>query len=82
MQLDAKTIALTNGLLARVFAIDPFFATWDIATSRGSAIRAVSEEATVTLDGRTYLVGGAIPLLDDTSGACPLPHERIALGHI
>jgi hypothetical protein len=74
VHLDDKTIALTNGLLARVFAIDPFFATWDVATSRGSAIRAVSEEATVTLDGTTYAVGGGIPLLDDGSGgACPLP---------
>jgi hypothetical protein len=74
-QLDNQTIALTNGLVARVFAIEPFFATWDIATSKGSAIRAVSEEATVTLDGRTYHVGGAFPLLDDGSGAaCPLPH--------
>jgi hypothetical protein len=72
-QLDNQTIALTNGLLARVFAVAPFFATWDIATSKGSALRGISEEATVTLDGRTYNVGGAFPLLDDGS-ACPLPH--------
>ena len=74
-QLDNQTIALTNGLVARVFAISPFFTTWDIATSEGSAIRGVSDEATITLDGRTYTVGRAHPLLDDGSGkTCPLPH--------
>ena len=71
--LDSTTIALTNGLLARVFAIHPFFATWDIATSRGSALRAISEEAVVSMDGRNYSVGGGVPLLDGTSAACPLP---------
>ena len=70
--LDNDTISLSNGLLARVFAIKPFFATWDIATSSGSALRAISEEATVTLDGKKYAVGGAIPLLADGT-ACPLP---------
>ena len=70
--LDNQTITLTNGLLARTFAIAPFFATWDIATSSGSALRAISEEATVTLDGKLYAVGGAIPLLQNGS-ACPLP---------
>lgn len=73
-QLDNQTIALTNGLVARVFAVSPFFATWDIVTDQGSVIRGISDEATVTLDGRTYTVGGAHPLLDDGSGkACPLP---------
>ena len=72
--LDNATLALENGFLARVFAISPFFATWDVATIRGSALRAISAEATVTLDGRTYAVGGGVPLLDDGSGnACPLP---------
>jgi hypothetical protein len=72
-QLDNYTVALTNGLVARVFAVSPFFATWDIATLRGSALRAVSDEATVTLDGRTYSVGGAMPLLENGK-ECPLPH--------
>ena len=71
-QLDVTTIAMTNGLISRVFAISPFFATWDIQTSQGSAIRALADEATVTLDGRTYTVGGGHPLMADGS-ACPLP---------
>jgi hypothetical protein len=72
VQLDNQTIALTNGLLARVFAVSPFFATWDITTTSGSAIRGISDEATVSLDGRTYTVGGAYPLLENGT-ACPLP---------
>ena len=49
--LDNRTVALTNGLLARVFTFAPDWATWDIQTARGSAIRAVSPEGFVSLDG-------------------------------
>ena len=45
-----------------VFALEPDWATWDVATTRGSALRGVSPEATVTLDGIQYNVGGLVPL--------------------
>jgi hypothetical protein len=71
--LDARTLALSNGLLARVFTTAPDWATWDVQTSRGSALRAISPEAFVTLDNRTYQVGGLVPLRDDGMMPCPLP---------
>eukprot|EP01052_Picozoa_sp_SAG31_P050571 SAG31_NODE_11601_length_1014_cov_1.240437_1_plen_300_part_01 len=71
--LDARTLALSNGLLARVFTTAPDWATWDVQTSRGSALRAISPEAFVTLDNRTYPVGGMVPLRDDGKTPCPLP---------
>ena len=64
-QLDRRTIALTNTLIARVFTLEPEFATWDIQTPRGSALRAVSPEGEVTLDGVRYQIGGLLPLQDD-----------------
>ena len=50
-QLDGRTVSLTNGLLARVFTLAPDWSTWDVTTTRGSALRGVSPETTVTLDG-------------------------------
>ena len=72
--LNKNTVALTNGLLARVFTLSPDWATWDVQTSRGSALRAISPEAFVTLGNRTYQVGGLVPLKDDGKTPCPLPH--------
>jgi hypothetical protein len=72
-QLDANTIELTNGLLSRVFAVSPFFATWDLADAHGSVLRGLSPEATLTLDGVTYDVGGAVAMKDDGRTVCPLP---------
>ena len=72
-QLDNRTIALTNTLIARVFTLEPEFATWDIQTRRGSALRAVSPEGEVTLDGVRYTIGGLVPLEDDGATPCPLP---------
>jgi hypothetical protein len=72
-QLDASTIELTNGLLSRVFAVSPFFATWDLADAHGSVLRGLSPEGTLTLDGVTYDVGGAVAMKDDGRTVCPLP---------
>ena len=59
LQLDARTIALSNGLVARVFTVSPEWSTWDIVTAgKGSALRAPAPEAVVTLDGVEYEVGG------------------------
>ena len=72
-QLDGRTVALGNGLISRVFTLEPDWATWDVATTRGSALRGVSPEATVTLDGIRYNVGGLLPLKDDGRTVCPQP---------
>ena len=72
-QLDTRTVELTNGLLARVFTTSPDWATWDIGTSQGSALRGVSPEAIVVLDGIEYHVGGLLPLKDDRKTPCPQP---------
>lgn len=47
--LDANnhTASLSNDLIARVVSLKPFFATWDIVTSTGSALRALSPEGAV-----------------------------------
>ena len=66
-------MALSNGLISRVFTLEPDWATWDVATTRGSALRGVSPEATVTLDGIRYNVGGLLPLKDDGRTVCPQP---------
>jgi hypothetical protein len=58
LDLGDGTIALTNGYIARVFVTTPFFATWDMVTAQGSALRGLSDEATVTLDNTTYSIGG------------------------
>ena len=58
-QLDTRTLALTNGLIARVFTLEPEWSTWDIVSAgRGSALRAPTPEAMVTLDQIEYTVGG------------------------
>ena len=72
-QLDSDTIELTNGLISRVFATSPFFATWDYANAHGSVLRSLSPAATVTLDDTTYNVGGAVAMKADGKTVCPLP---------
>lgn len=71
--LDDRTVALGNGLISRVFSVSPDWSTWDIATSRGSALRGTSPEAKVTLDGIEYNVGGLVPLKQDRKTLCPQP---------
>jgi len=59
VQLDQRTVALSNNLVARVFTLEPEWSTWDIVSAgRGSALRAPTPEAMVTLDQTEYAVGG------------------------
>ncbi|MCC8423601.1 alpha-galactosidase [Mucilaginibacter sp. UR6-11] len=57
---DGKDLILNNGLLKRVFRISPNLACYDLVnlgTGR-QLLRAVREEARLTIDGRSYAVGG------------------------
>jgi hypothetical protein len=59
LQLDTRTVALSNGLVARIFTVSPEWSTWDVVTAgKGSALRAPAPEAVVALDGAEYEVGG------------------------
>lgn len=60
MQSAQKDIVLSNGLVSRVFRIFPNLATVDIQNRMTGAnlLRAVSNEGTLTLDGREYSLGG------------------------
>ena len=55
-----KDLVLTNGLVARVFRIIPNLATIDYINrmTGESLLRAVSNEGTLTIDGKTYSIGG------------------------
>jgi hypothetical protein len=44
-----------------------------VATTDGSALRGLSPEAKVVLDGIEYNVGGLLPLKDDRKTPCPQP---------
>ena len=57
---DGKDIILTNGLVSRVFRIQPNLATTNIINnSTGeSFIRTASPEGTITIDGKDYSLGG------------------------
>ena len=68
--------------VAGVFAIAPFFATWDVSTARGSALRAISDEALVTLDGRNYSVNthGALPTMSEGALTASLNRRAPARG--
>ena len=78
-QADTYTLlSLSNGLLTREFAVGygkaaGGFGTWDIRThSHGSALRAFSPEAIITLDSTTYYIGGLVPIHPDGT-VCPEP---------
>ncbi len=55
-----KDIVLTNGLISRVFRVFPNLATIDIQNlmTGENLLRAVSNEGTLQIDGKTYLLGG------------------------
>lgn len=55
-----KEIILTNGLIARVFRVQPNLATVDYQNlmTGESLLRAVSNEGSVTIDGKKYSIGG------------------------
>lgn len=57
---DGKDIVLTNGLISRVFRIFPNLATIDFINhmNEESLLRAVSNEGSVKIDGKTYMLGG------------------------
>lgn len=57
---DNKDLVLRNGLVARVFRVSPNLATIDYLNQMTgeSLLRAVSSEGTLTIDGKTYTIGG------------------------
>ena len=57
---NQKEIILTNGLIARVFRVQPNLATVDYQNlmTGESLLRAVSNEGSVTIDGKKYSIGG------------------------
>lgn len=57
---DNKSVILSNGLVSRVFRIEPNLATVDIINQMTgeTMLRAVSSEGNVTIDGKVYSLGG------------------------
>ncbi len=57
---DNKDLVLSNGLVARVFRVSPNLVTIDYINQMTgeSLLRAVSNEGTLTIDGKTYTIGG------------------------
>lgn len=55
-----KDIVISNGLIARVFRVLPNLATIDYVNQMTgeSMLRAVSNEGLLTIDGKTYTIGG------------------------
>ncbi|WP_430812216.1 MULTISPECIES: NPCBM/NEW2 domain-containing protein [unclassified Carboxylicivirga] len=58
-----KDLVLSNGLIARVFRLSPNLATVDFFNQMTgeSLLRAVSNEGTLTIDGKSYAIGGLSP---------------------
>ncbi|MFV0589962.1 MAG: NPCBM/NEW2 domain-containing protein [Draconibacterium sp.] len=57
---NGKDLVISNGLVARVFRLSPNLATIDYMNQMTgeSLLRAVSNEGTISIDGKTYPVGG------------------------
>lgn len=57
---DGKNLILTNGLTSRIFRISPSLATidWVNQMSGENLLRAASSEGEITIDGKTYPLGG------------------------
>ncbi|MGY0038840.1 hypothetical protein [Pedobacter sp. NJ-S-72] len=57
---DSKDIIFSNGLVKRSFRLQPNLACTDFSnlSNNQQLIRAVSPEAKLTIDGKTYNVGG------------------------
>lgn len=53
-----REIALDNGLIRRIWRTEPNLATVALDLQERSLLRAVGPEATLTLDGKTFEVGG------------------------
>lgn len=60
MNLSDVFLTLSNGLISREFILFPGFGTIDYSSlsAQRTILRAINPEATVTLDGITYNVGG------------------------
>ena len=58
--VNGKSIVLTNGLIARIFRVNPNLATIDYVNQMTgeSILRAVSNEGTLTIDSKKYNIGG------------------------
>jgi len=57
---NSKDIVLSNGLISRVFRLNPNLATIDYVNQMTgeSLIRSVSNEGVLTIDGKNYQIGG------------------------
>ena len=57
-----REITLSNGLVQRTFFLGPNVACFDFSNLMTGAqlLRAVMPEAIITLDGKTYIVGGLL----------------------
>ncbi len=55
-----KDIVFSNGLIARIFRVSPNLATIDFVNQMTgeSLLRGVSNEGTLTIDGKNYTIGG------------------------
>lgn len=60
VQENGKTVTISNGLLSRTFVLQPNLACIDFRnlSSGEQMLRAVKPEARITLNGKTYNVGG------------------------
>ncbi|MBO9154860.1 alpha-galactosidase [Chitinophaga sp. GCM10012297] len=60
IQENGKTVTISNGLLSRSFVLEPNLACTDFRnlSSGEQMLRAVKPEARITLNGKTYNVGG------------------------
>ena len=57
---NGKDIVISNGLIARIFRIQPNLATIDFVNQMTgeSILRSVSNEGVLTIDGKDYTIGG------------------------
>ena len=60
MTTNVTSLTLTNGLLNRTFLLEPDFGTIDFVSSskKSRVLRALTQEAVVSLDGVRYFIGG------------------------
>jgi hypothetical protein len=73
-QLSPTSVRLSNTLLAREFSTSPDWATTDLySAAHGSALRAISPEAIVSLDDTEYNIGGLVAVESDSVTPCPVP---------
>lgn len=63
---NGKDLVISNGLVARVFRLSPNLATIDYLNQMTgeSMLRAVSSEGSLSIDGKTYQLGGLSPQVE------------------